>query len=144
MADLKPRDPAERRRRVMLASMLILFSIGGGVLNTVFEHGAHWRTVDFVKIGAILTLAFVLALRSTTAIRLTPRNPALDDELTRANRSSAAGWGFWVLLLLLLAVFIANFTWPLAIAEILPFVLIAGAATAGLRFVFLERRGAKG
>src|SRR5436190_13963553 len=91
-------DPAERRRRTLFAVTLIMVTIGGGILNAASEHVGHWRSVDIVKVSSLLVLAFVLALRSTTAIRLKPRNPALDDELTRANRASAAGWGFWFLM----------------------------------------------
>lgn len=137
-----PKDPADRRRRTLIAATLIMFVIGGAILQTASEHGDHWRTVDFVKVGSLLLLAFVLGLRSTTSIRLTKRNPALDDELTRANRASAAGWGFWILMLGLLALFVANFFEPMRVAETLPLLIVIGAATAGIRFAFLERRGA--
>lgn len=136
-------DPTERRRRTMIGATMVMLTIGSSALLTTLEHSDHWRPVDLVKVGGILTMAFVLALRSTTPIRFTPRDPALDDESARANRASAAGWGFWLLMPALLAMFIANFYWPLNMREILPVLIIIGAAAAGVRFAFLEGRGAR-
>ena len=136
-------DLPEQRRRMLIASTLIMVTIGGGILTAASEHVAHWRSVDILKLSGLMVLAFVLALRSTTAIRLRPRNPVLDDELTRANRASAAGWGFWFLMTALLALFVANFYWPMTLQEVAPIVIVYGAAAAGLRFAFLERRGAR-
>jgi len=144
MSEGAKKDPAETRLRTVLSATLIMFLVGGGALNATYEHGDHWRPVDFVRVSGILALAFVLAARSTTAIRLTPRNPALDDELTRANRASAAGWGFWGLMLTLLAAFAFSFYEPVSLTRIAPFMLIMGSAIAGLRFSFLERRGSRG
>ncbi len=136
-------DLSERRRRALSGALLIMLVIGATAIETASEHGEHWRSVDFVKVGSILLLAFILALRSTTNMRLRPRNPELDDELTRANRASAAGWGFWLLMPALLALFILNFYAPTPAREALPILIVAGAAAAGARFVFLERQGAK-
>jgi hypothetical protein len=93
-------------------------------------------------VGAILLLALVVAVRSTTSFSLSARVPALDDELTRANRASAAGWGFWALFGALVAAFAASLVWPLRVTDIAPLVLVIGAAVAGLRFIVLERAGA--
>ena len=142
MALGKTRDPSERRRRVMTVSMLYLVVLGGGALVMLWAPRDHWRPVDLVRIGGILSLALVLGLRATTNFRFTPRNPALDDELTRANRASAAGWGYWALMLALPALFVANFYWPMTLAETLPLLIVLGGVAAGLRFVLLERRGA--
>ncbi len=136
-------DPTERRRRAMIGSTMVMLIIGSTAIQTTIEHGEPWRSVDYMKIGAILFLALLLALRSTTPFRLTPRNPALDDETARAHRASAAGWGFWLLMPALLAIFIASFFWPLDLREILPVIIVLGAAAAGIRFAFLEGRAAR-
>jgi len=138
-----PLDPSERRRRTILSALLIMLCLGGGALGAAYDHVGAWRPVDMVRIGGIIATALVLALRSTTAIRFTKRNPELDDELSRANRVSAAGWGFWGLTLTLLAAFVFSFYEPVTLTRIAPILLVMGAATAGLRFVFLERRGAR-
>ncbi len=128
----------------MLSSMIIMFAVAGGALDTAYEHGDHWRPIDFFRVGAILVFSLILALRATTAIRFTPRNPALDDELTRANRASAAGWGFWGLMVVLFAAFAFSFYEPVSLMRIAPMLLVTGAAIAAFRFVFLERRGSRG
>lgn len=143
MASSEKQDPSERRRRSLLIGTMALMAVGGGALDrAIFEHAGHWRLVDYVSVGALTLLAIVIAVRSTTNFSVRARNPALDDELTRANRADAARWGYWVLMLTLLGVFIANFRWQLGLADIAPMVFVAGAAAAGLRFAYLERQGA--
>jgi hypothetical protein len=142
MAEAEKRDPSERRRRSLVVAMMVLLAVGGGALDrAIFEHAGHWRLVDYVTVGALMLLALIIAVRSTTNFTLRARNPALDDELTRANRADAARWGYWVLMLALLGLFLANFRWRLGLADIAPMVLVAGAAAAGMRFAYLERRG---
>lgn len=136
-------DPSERRRRTLLSALIIMFAVGGGALDAAYDRVGDWRPVDIVKVSGIIALALVLALRSTTAIRITKRNPELDDELSRANRASAAAWGFWGLTLVLLAAFAFSFYEPVSLTRIAPFLLVMGGATAAMRFVFLERRGSR-
>ena len=143
MSTQQKRDPSERRRRALLLGIMVLFAVGGGALDrAIFQRAGHWRLIDYVTISAILFMALIIALRSTTNVGFTRRNSALDDELTRANRADAARWGFWVLMLALLGLFIANFRWPFGLADMAPMVIVAGAAAAGMRFVYLERAGA--
>lgn len=135
------RDPADRRRRVIVAATAILIVVGAGVVTAASEHATHLRNVDIVKIGAVTFLALVLGLRSTTSFRLTKRNPVLDDELTRANRASAARSGYWAMMIGTAAALIANLFTPLQVGEIAPLLLAMGAAGAGIRFAVLEARG---
>jgi hypothetical protein len=101
-----------------------------------------WRTIDIVRVCAFLFLALVLGLRSTTAFSLLGRNAVLDDELTRANRATAARTGFWVLLLAAMACFAAIvFGLEMSAAEALLAVIAAGAIAAAIRFSMVERRG---
>ena len=142
MAEGVKRDPSERRRRALLAVMLILLAVCGGMIDrVVFEHSGHWRAVDFVRVGALMTLALVLALRATSNFRLLNRHPEIDDELTRANRASAANWGYWAVMLGLAAALGASFYWPLDVVGVTTGFILLGAVVAGGRFVFLERAG---
>ena len=142
MAESVKPDPSERRRRALGAVMLILFAAGGGMIDrVVFEHAGPWRNVDYVRVGALMTLALVLAVRATTSFRLLNRHPEIDDELTRANRASAAVWGYWAVMLGLGGALIASFTWPLDVVGVATGFILFGAVVAGLRFVFLERAG---
>ena len=141
MADAAQPDPSRRRRRALTAGAMLLLITAFAASETIASHGGAWRLVDAVRVGAVLVLALVISLRSTTSFTLMRRNPALDDELTRANRASAAAWGFWALFGALLAAFAASFFAHLHVVEIAPAVLVTGAAAAGLRFVYLERKG---
>ena len=137
-------DPSERRRRAVLGATMILVLLAATIVSAVIEmdEGGARRTVSFVRIGMFMVLAIVLSLRTTTAFRFTARNPALDDELTRANRADAARFGFWAMILAALALFAAGFFEPLSILIAVPIMLAIGAAAAGLRFVYMEGRGA--
>lgn len=132
-----------RRRRVILMGAIILLTIITGTMSAFNEAtpGA-WRTVDILRLCAFLFLSLVLGLRSTTAFSLFGRNAILDDELTRANRATAARTGFWALLLSAMACFIASMLgFEVSVAEALLAVIAAGAISAAIRFSFAERRG---
>ena len=104
---------------------------------TVFTDVAPggWRGVDITRAAGFVLLAVVLSVRSTSSFSLVGRNKVLDDELTRANRASAARYGFWALMLGVLASFVANIWMPLSLAQVAPVLVALGAATATLRFV---------
>src|SRR5574338_274170 len=101
---------SRRRQRTILAGAIILMTFVAAVLNAVAEMGPDhsWRGVEMVRVGGLLALSLVLALRSTTAFSLIGRDPTLDDELARAHRAAAARLGFWVLLLGAIACLIAS------------------------------------
>jgi hypothetical protein len=141
MAESQRRDPSLRRRRAIVASTVILLVTGAAAMIALSEQGGALRSVDVVKIGALIVLALLLGLRATTSFRLAKRDPALDDELTRANRASAARVGYWALMLAVTAAFIGGAVTDLTLTEVAPLVLAAGAVSAGLRFAILEARG---
>lgn len=142
MNDEAMRDPSERRRRALMGAVMILAMAGFAAADVLTARAGDWRAIDGVRVGAILLLALLVAVRSTTSFTLSTRTPALDDELTRANRASAAGWGFWALMAGLIAAFAASFFVHLHVFEVAPAVLTIGAGVAGLRFIWLERAGA--
>jgi hypothetical protein len=93
-----------------------------------------------VKITGLMFLSMVIALRSTTNFRFGKRDPALDDEFTRANRASAAQYGFLAMFITVAGVFIAEMS---GVHEpiLMLMMLAAGAIGAGARFAWLEGRG---
>lgn len=132
---------AGRRRRAMIGGTgILLISIAAA--STAFDAApAEWRLVDFARLAAIVLLALVLSLRATTAFSLIGRNTVLDDELTRANRASAARFGFWALLIGVLICIGASFIEAFSFAAVGPLLLAVGAVSAALRFAALEGRG---
>lgn len=142
MSDIADKSSARRRRAVLIGAIVLMTIIAG--TSTAFSAATpgEWRTVDIVRVSAFLALALVLGIRSTTAFTLLRRNPALDDELTRANRATAGRVGFWALLLSSMACFVANMLGlEMSIAEALLAIIAAGAISAAIRFAMLERRG---
>ena len=135
------RDRSQRRRRVLTFAALLLLLGAAAAAEAIGSRGEAWRLIDWVRVGALMLLALVIALRSTTSFSLLRRDSALDDELARANRASAAAWGFWTLLAALIAAFAVNAAVPLQVMEMAPAIVVLGAAAAGLRFVWLERQG---
>jgi hypothetical protein len=133
------RDPDVRRRQMLAASLLILTMAALAALEAFANRGDPLRPIDGVRIGAIMLLALILALRSTTNFTLMRRNPALDDELARANRASAATWGFWAFIMALIAAVAANLFWPLGLSETALAILVSSVAAAAARFIALER-----
>ena len=127
-------DPVARRRRAVLLATLIILLVGVGVASDLSE------TISIVKPGMVLLLALVLAARVTTNLRMRRRDPALDDELTRANRAKAALAGFWTVMSVAGGILVSSYFLELRVVQVLLLLLIAGAAVAGIRFVLLEAR----
>jgi hypothetical protein len=134
-------DPSRRRRRVLIAGTTLLVIFAVAAANALAERQGAWRLVDYIRVGGLGVMATAIALRSTTSLRFTPRNPELDDELARANRASAAQTGFWALMAATALAFIFARAGLMTLTEAAPLLLVTGAVGAGLRFTFLEGRG---
>jgi hypothetical protein len=138
MSDPSEKKVARRRRTILAGAAMLLIVFAGYMTLTPSE---TWRAVDIVRTSAFLLLAVIVALRSTTAFSLIGRNPVLDDELTRANRASAARVGFWAFLLTAIACFGASLFEAVSATQIIPLLIGVGAMAAALRFAVLEGRG---
>lgn len=141
MAIGKQQTPEVRRRTLLVAVCLFLMMLAGAFTAFTDVAPGGWRGVDITRAAGFVLLAVVLSVRSTSSFSLIGRNEVLDDELTRANRASAARYGFWALMMGVLASFVANIWMPLSLAQVAPVLVGLGAATATLRFVVLERSG---
>lgn len=132
----------ERRRRVLIMAVALLLVVGGGVITSL-AHAADEtpRLVEIARGLAFVFLALVVGLRATTGFTLLKRDPAMNDELTRANRASAARAGFWAMMIGAVAALVASMYTTLTLAEAAPLLLVVGAAGAAVRFVILEARG---
>lgn len=120
---------------------MLLIIIAGALTVLTDTPPNGWRAVDIARISALVLLTIVLSVRATTAFSLIGRNSALDDELTRANRSSAARVGYWAMISAGLVCLVASFFEPFSGTATAVIVLICGAVSAALRFVALEGRG---
>lgn len=126
---------------MLVAVCVFLMLLAGAFTAFTDVAPGDWRGVDITRAAGFVLLAIVLSVRSTSSFSLIGRNSVLDDELTRANRASAARYGFWALMLGVLASFVASIWLPLTLAEVAPVLVALGAAATTLRFVVLERSG---
>jgi hypothetical protein len=141
MSDAVDKKSARRRRGVLVGAAMLLIIIAGALTVLTDAPANGWRAVDIARISALILPALVLSARATTAFSLIGRTPALDDELTRANRSSSARVGYWAMILAALVCLLISFIEPLTGTAAAAIILIAGAVSAALRFVVLEGRG---
>jgi uncharacterized membrane protein len=140
------RDGLERRQRrrrsgMTAGAIILVLVILQGLSMTLPIDPANMRAVTVVRLVAFGFLALVLALRSTTAFSIRGRDPRLDDELVRANRASAAKWGYLSVMIAGLAVWGVSVFAPLRVVDVAPLLLMVGAFVAAMVFVRLERRG---
>jgi len=133
-----PEKTTTRRRRVLVAVAILLGLFAMAMTATPVETP---RSVDIVRTAGFIILALVIALRSTTAFSFVGRNAVLDDELTRANRASAARVGFWAMFLAAMVMLVVSFIETVTPMQIMPVLIGAGAVSAALRFAVLEGRG---
>jgi hypothetical protein len=134
-----PEKTVTRRRRAVTAGAAVLLGVFATAMTVT--PADTLRNVDIVRTAGFVVLALVLAVRSTTAFSFAGRNAVLDDELTRANRASAARVGFWAMFLAALVMLAVSFFETVTPMQIIPVLIGAGAVSAALRFVVLEGRG---
>jgi hypothetical protein len=137
-------DPGVRRRRTLTAGALMLVLFGVAALDAISDRGQALRLVDIVRVTGIVALALVLALRSTTSFTIRARRPELDDELTQAHRGSAARWGFLLMMLGALGLYVGSFFAAIRLAEGILMLIVVGSAAATFTFIRLEARAERG
>ncbi|MBI1210746.1 MAG: hypothetical protein GC190_04740 [Alphaproteobacteria bacterium] len=104
-----------------------------GVVNII-------RIVSFVAWAVPLALLFTVGRR--IGLRLRPRvRAALEDELTRANRSVAFQTGYWALLVTVCVLFAISQFEEASLKAALPILIAVGVSVPLLRFAMLERNG---
>jgi len=136
-------DIADRlgRRRARLIPALGLFFI--------IQQSAYWanppaeRAVDHVRVGAWVAMTVVILFVLNSGgfwFRPARVRAMLDDEVTRANRSSAMHWGFVAAMLGGVAVYVVQGAAQFTAREAIHLIVSAGILVALMRFAVLERR----
>jgi hypothetical protein len=130
-----------RRRRSVRGGVFVLMLAVVAALNYAyrFEMGAP-HLVDFLRLGALIILALVVALRATTGFSFMKTDPAMNDELARANRAAAARRGFWTMMIAAIGICIGSLFFPFTAYEVMLVMLLTGAGAAGLSFARLEAK----
>ncbi len=140
-SDVELADQLSRRRARMLPVLGLFF---------IMQQSAFWsnppaeRAVDHVRIGAwVLLTGVILFTLSTNGFwfRSAKVRAMIDDELTRANRTSAMHWGFVAAMLAGMVVYVVEGVTQFTARETIHLIVSAGIVMALVRFGLLERRG---
>ena len=140
-SDAELADQLSRRRARMLPVLGLFF---------IMQQSAFWsnppaeRAVDHVRIGAwVLLTGVILFTLSTNGFWFRPVKvrAMIDDELTRANRTSAMHWGFVAAMIAGMLVYVVEGVTQFTAREVIHLIVSAGIVVALVRFWLLERRG---
>ena len=103
-------------------------------------------TVDHARIGAWAVMSTVLLIAVVTGggwLRSREVRALLNDETSRAHRSDALGWGFFVAMVTGIVLYIVGGA-TVTEREAIHLIVSLGIATALVRFGLLERRAMRG
>ncbi|MEO7634773.1 MAG: hypothetical protein ABIS38_03880 [Sphingomicrobium sp.] len=132
-----------RRRARMLPVVAFIFLAQQA---TYFSGDRAPRATDDVHIAAWLVLSSVLLIvLATGGGYIYPRvvREFANDEVTRAHRSAAFGFGFFASMIGCIALYAYDLFEPLSGRDAIHLVMTIGIAAALLRFGMLERRALK-
>ncbi len=109
-----------------------------------FSNPPAERAVDHVRIGAWVAMtAVILFVLNSRGFWFRPAKvrAMIDDEVTRANRTSAMHWGFVAAMLAGIVVYVLQGVTQFTAREAIHLIVSAGIVMALVRFGLLERRG---
>jgi hypothetical protein len=139
--DRTEHELARRWRMVVAQAVILTTVILTSTLNATHRvvdlHGT--RAVDLVQIGGFILVVLAFLYFNLTGGLRARGNPALNDELVRANRARALWTGYLVVVLLLVAGYLALLFAPASLGAILPVLIVCAVVVPGLRFAMLER-----
>lgn len=137
-AELADRLGRFRARMFPVLAMMFLLQQAAFFSNPPAE-----RAVDHVRIGAWVAMTavilFVLNSRGFW-FRSAKVRALIDDEVTRANRTSAMHWGFVAAMLAGIVVYVVQGVAQFTAREAIHLIVSAGIVMALMRFGLLERR----
>jgi hypothetical protein len=140
--DVEKADRLSRLRARMLPALAAIFLVQQGAFVMARIEGGT-RTVDRVTIGAWLVLSVVLLLLLTTGGAWLQRRSVrtlLNDEVTRANRTSGMELGFIAAMFGAVALYLFTLFEPLSGPDAIHVLMTVGIGAALLRYGYLERR----
>lgn len=141
-------DQAEKlsRRRAFMAPVLAMIFLTQQMSFFLSENerGSELvRSVDRVKLSAWLVLSLVLLAFLWSGggwLRGKAVRALMNDEITRANRASALTLGFFVAMLMAIALYLLDMIDPMSSRLAIHMVVTLGIGAALIRFGLLERR----
>ena len=139
-SDAEVADRLGRFRARMFPVLAIMFLIQQ---MAYFSSPPAERAVDHVRIGAWVAMtAVILFVLNSRGFWFRPAKvrAMIDDEVTRANRTSAMHWGFVAAMLAGIVVYVLQGVAQFTAREAIHLIVSAGIVMALMRFGLLERR----
>ena len=139
-SDAEVADRLGRFRTRMFPVLAIMFLIQQ---MAYFSSPPAERAVDHVRIGAWVAMtAVILFVLNSRGFWFRPAKvrAMIDDEVTRANRTSAMHWGFVAAMLAGIVVYVLQGVAQFTAREAIHLIVSAGIVMALMRFGLLERR----
>ena len=139
-SDAEVADRLGRFRTRMFPVLAIMFLIQQ---MAYFSSPPAERAVDHVRIGAWVAMtAVILFVLNSRGFWFRPAKvrAMIDDEVTRANRTSAMHWGFVAAMLAGIVVYVLQGATQFTTREAIHLIVSAGIVMALMRFGLLERR----
>ena len=103
-----------------------------------------WAGSTLSILGASALILWTVTLAALFSPVFTRNRTNIEDELTRQNRRTAFGWGYWLVIAsAVLALFVASNT-TVPAEDLLRMVLIVGVSAPIIRFALMERSAPDG
>ncbi len=137
-ADAADRMSRRRARMFFVLAFLVLLQ-----QIEFFRHDGPDRLVDHVRFGAWVVMAAATLFALTTGgffLRGRGLRDLMNDEVTRANRGDALGWGFILAMIVGIALYPFVGMLELTAPDSLRLVVTTGLVAGLMRFARLERR----
>lgn len=139
-SDIERADRASRRRSGLFIAFAVIFLTQQAAFLANAPTG---RAVDTVRIASWLILAALMLgalLTGGVWLRAKAIRDLMDDEVTKANRSSAVMLAFAVSMIAAIALFVLAPMASLTAQQAIHAIVSLGLATGLIRFAMLERR----
>ena len=139
-SDAETADRLGRFRARMFPVLAMMFLVQQ---MAFFSNPPAERAIDHVRIGAWVTMtAVILFVLNSRGFWFRPAKvrAMIDDEMTRANRTSAMHWGFVAAMLAGIVVYVLQGVTQFTAREAIHLIVSAGIVMALMRFGLLERR----
>ena len=139
-SDIKKADQASQLRASLMAAIAVILVVSAYV---GYGDGSPGEIRPYVRhLGwALMIVLWLFILATGGGLALSKRvRSVMNDEVALANRSAALQTGFWVAMILGLALYCASFRWDISLREGLRVLLDLSIAAALLYYSRLELR----
>ena len=139
-SDINQAERASRLRASLMAAIAVVLVLSASLGFNDADPAAIRPYVRHAG-WALMILLWLFVLATGGGLRLSKSvRSVMNDEVALANRGTALQTGFWLAMILGLALYFASFQWDISLREGLRVLLDLTIAAALLRYAWLELR----